>query len=250
MSTDRLVRLGEAYGRHRGLALSTVGRLAGGHGSFFSRVADGRVTFRRVDRAIQWFSDHWPAELQWPNELPRPVPSPGAPADTANPVGTRPVDPLRAVELARECARSRTAAGDGPGARDAEAVALQAATTLRTDGRLASPAALCQALQVSRDVYYDVVRRFGGARGSRGGTRSGSDSDRMLRALVDSGDVRFALRRALHGGAGGGPGVPDAEPSPGTNADGAGVAGPDGTDASPPRSFDPPAPDSATNGAG
>ena len=188
MSTDRLIRLAESYARHHRLALSTVGRLAGGHGHFFDRVANGRVTFRRVDRSIQWFSDHWPAELGWPHELPRPEPTPGAPADA--PTGG--TDPVQAVRLAREGAATAVATGDSTGLRDAEAAALKAGSVLREDGRIASPAALCEALQVSRDVYYDVVRRFAGARGARRQTRSGSDSHRLLSALVASGDARFA----------------------------------------------------------
>lgn len=195
MSPDDLIRLGRAYGRFRGLALSTVGRLAGGQGAFFQRVAAGRVTIRRVDRAVQWFSDHWPAELAWPEDLLRPEPQPGSPAAIAAEAGPAD-DPVQAVRAALDLARARAGAGDLEGARRAEDAAVEAGSRLRPDGRIASVPALCDALHLSRDVYYDVVRRFGGRRGIGRRTRNGSASDRMLRALAKAGDTRFALFRA------------------------------------------------------
>ena len=194
MSPDDLTRLGHAYGRFRGLALSTVGRLAGGQGAFFQRVAAGRVTIRRLDRAAQWFSDHWPAELAWPEDLLRPQPQPGSPAATAAAEGP-PDDPVQTVRAALDLARARAEAGDREGARRARETAVEAGSRLRADGRVASVPALCNALHLSRDVYYDVVRRFAGRRGIGRQTRSGSASDRMLRALVKAGDTRFARFR-------------------------------------------------------
>lgn len=192
MSADDLIHLARAYARFRGLALSTVGRLAGGQGAFFDRVAAGRVTIRRVDRTVQWFSDHWPAELAWPRHLLRPEPQPGSPA--ANTVRADPADdPVQAVRGALDLARARAEAGDGEGARKAEEAAFRAGSRLRPDGRIESVAALCDALDLSRDVYYDVVRRFAGRRGIGRRTRGGSASDRMLRALTIAGDTRFAL---------------------------------------------------------
>lgn len=194
MSADALIRLGRAYARRRGLALSTVGRLAGGQGAFFDRVAAGRVTIRRVDRAIQWFSDHWPAELAWPRDLLRPEPRPGSPAASAA-EDYMTDDPVEAVRAALDLARARAEAGDPEGARKAEEAAFEAGSRLRPDGRIASVPALCDALRLSRHVYYDVVRRFAGRRGIGRRTRSGSASDRMLRALARAGDTRFALFR-------------------------------------------------------
>ena len=196
MSPDELIRLGRAYGRFRGLALSTVGRLAGGQGAFFQRVAAGRVTIRRIDRAVQWFSDHWPAGLTWPEDLLRPEPQPGSPAAAAAAEEGPVDDPVLAVRAALDLARARAEAGDREGARRAEDVAVKAGSRLRPDGRIASVPALCDALHLSRDVYYDVVRRFAGRRGIGRRTRTGSASDRMLRALANAGDTRFALFRA------------------------------------------------------
>lgn len=195
MSPDDVIRLGRAYARFRGLALSTVGRLAGGQGAFFQRVAAGRVTIRRVDRSVQWFSDHWPAELAWPGDLVRPEPRPGSLAASAI-ENDAAEDPVQVVRAALVLATARAEAGDREGARRAEDAAVAAGSRLRPDGRIASVPALCDALHVSRDVYYDVVRRFAGRRGIGRRTRSGSASDRMLRALANAGDTRFALFRA------------------------------------------------------
>ena len=195
MSPDDVIRLGRAYARARGLALSTVGRLAGGQGAFFDRVAAGRVTIRRADRAVQWLSDHWPATLAWPEDLLRPEPQPGSLAASAV-ENDAAEDPVQAVRAALDLARARAEAGDREGARRAEAAAVAAGSRLRPDGRIASVPALCDALHLSRDVYYDVVRRFAGRRGIGRRTRRGSASDRMLRALANAGDTRFALFRA------------------------------------------------------
>ena len=197
MSTERLIRLGQTYGHSCGLALSTVGRLAGGHGAFFARVAEGRVTFRRVDRAIQWFSDHWPADVRWPEDVPRPEPTPGSAAARSMLRGPEPSprDPLETVRAARRRMATAMATGDRDGVRTAEQAAFRAGMRLGPNRRIASPGALCEALHVSRAVYYDVVRRFAHGRGPRRRTRPGSDSDRMLRALTDAGDARFACRR-------------------------------------------------------
>ena len=214
MSADDLIRLGRTYARSRGLALSTVGRLAGGQGAFFERVATGRVTIRRVDRAIQWFSDHWPAGLRWPEDLLRPEPRPGSPAAVALQEHPRD-DPVRAVWAALALERARAEAGDREGARRAADAAFQAGSRLRPDGRIASVAALCDALHLSRDVYYDVVRRFAGRRGIGRRTRTGSASDRMLRALTQAGDTRFALFRGRLQRMPANDPDPDAAPAPG-----------------------------------
>ena len=193
MSPDQLIHLGQVYANARGLALSTVGRIAGGQGRFFHRVADGRVTLRRVERVAQWFSDHWPAELPWPDGVLRPEPAHGSPAAMGETGGAAGADPLQAVRASLELAQARAGAGDLAGARNARNAAFEAGTRLRSDGRIASAAALCEALQLSGHVYYDVVRRFSGRRGRGRRTRRGSASDRMLRALLAAGDTRFSL---------------------------------------------------------
>ena len=44
--------LRKTYAEHRGIALSTLGRIGMGSGKFFDRIAEGRVTIRRADLAL------------------------------------------------------------------------------------------------------------------------------------------------------------------------------------------------------
>ena len=56
--------------------MSTLGTYAAGHGEFFKRFTQGRVTIRRAEAILQWFSDNWPGDLEWPQGVPRPEPTP------------------------------------------------------------------------------------------------------------------------------------------------------------------------------
>lgn len=73
MDTKMLVNLAEAYAAHRGLKLSTVATYAATDGKFFKGLEDGAsCTLRRAATVLQWFSDNWPADLEWPRQIPRP----------------------------------------------------------------------------------------------------------------------------------------------------------------------------------
>ena len=55
----------------------TIGRLASGSGDFYARLKRGHdLTTRRAERVVQWLSDHWPSDLEWPEDIPRPTPQP------------------------------------------------------------------------------------------------------------------------------------------------------------------------------
>lgn len=84
---------------------STIANKAAGQAHFFRRMRAGAsVTVDRAQRILQWFSDHWPLDLEWPLEIPRPDPGPDAvcfagvrtltstsPAPSETPAGARPV---------------------------------------------------------------------------------------------------------------------------------------------------------------
>lgn len=73
MNTDTLIELARAYGAHSGLTLSTVSTYAADDGKFFAKIAGGAsCTIRKAERITQWFSDNWPADLEWPRSIPRP----------------------------------------------------------------------------------------------------------------------------------------------------------------------------------
>ena len=77
---DYLPRLIAQYARHKGLAVTTASRMAGGRYDICDRAASGRITLGRAARIVQWLSDHWPEGAEWPPDIPRPVPTPERPA--------------------------------------------------------------------------------------------------------------------------------------------------------------------------
>ena len=72
---EHLLRLAARYGSQKALALSTVSLYAAGQGQLLARLQAGcGITVARRDRILQWFSDHWPEEVSWPDDIDRPVP--------------------------------------------------------------------------------------------------------------------------------------------------------------------------------
>ena len=71
-----LVTLASGYAHWRGVSLWRVGHLAANRGSFFVDLRDGRrhCQTNTYSRVLQWFSDHWPADLAWPADVQRPQP--------------------------------------------------------------------------------------------------------------------------------------------------------------------------------
>ncbi|WP_146193168.1 hypothetical protein [Maritimibacter sp. 55A14] len=44
-----------------------------GNARLFQRLRDGHgTTIRTYNKVLQWFSDHWPEDLDWPSDIPRP----------------------------------------------------------------------------------------------------------------------------------------------------------------------------------
>ncbi len=81
----KLVILARTYAKARNIGLWRAGHLAAGRGSFFVDLASGKRTCTTGlhIRVTQWFSDHWPSDLDWPSDIPRPTPTPGSPAAEA-----------------------------------------------------------------------------------------------------------------------------------------------------------------------
>ena len=76
-SIAQLIRLAACYAEHTGRRESTVSRLATGSGATIARLRNGAaITTRRMAAASAWFSDHWPADIEWPGDIPRPEPNP------------------------------------------------------------------------------------------------------------------------------------------------------------------------------
>lgn len=73
MTIRNLLTLAETYSAHTSLKLSTIGVYALNDGKFFLRLQDGAgCTVRTAERAAQWFSDNWPADVAWPRDVARP----------------------------------------------------------------------------------------------------------------------------------------------------------------------------------
>ena len=76
MHFDDLLALARIYSATTRLSLSTIGNHALNNGRFFQRLLQGEgCTVRNYNRVLQWFSDHWPEGLAWPQDIPRPEPS-------------------------------------------------------------------------------------------------------------------------------------------------------------------------------
>lgn len=73
-----ILRLANRYATARHIATSTLAREAAGSSTWFERCVTGRVTIRSATAVVQWLSDHWPKELEWPVDIVRPESGSGA----------------------------------------------------------------------------------------------------------------------------------------------------------------------------
>lgn len=76
MDMKSLLALAEIYALHYDITHWTLSYRVFRKGDFFNRLRAGRgCTVRSYNRAVQWFSDHWPAGVAWPADIPRPKPA-------------------------------------------------------------------------------------------------------------------------------------------------------------------------------
>ena len=70
----QLIDLASTYERLAGVTPSSSGKRALNDNTFFSRIAKGDgFNVKTFDRLVQWFSDQWPENAEWPADLPRPI---------------------------------------------------------------------------------------------------------------------------------------------------------------------------------
>jgi hypothetical protein len=74
MLTDQIARLADAHSHHRQLKLSTVSTYAANDGKWLESIRKPGVscTLRKALAVVEWFSRHWPSDLDWPSDIPRP----------------------------------------------------------------------------------------------------------------------------------------------------------------------------------
>lgn len=72
---DRLLLLATQYSAATNLSTARVATLVHNQGAFFKRLEDGAgCTVDTYEKCLQWFSDHWPEGLAWPENVLRPMP--------------------------------------------------------------------------------------------------------------------------------------------------------------------------------
>jgi hypothetical protein len=75
MLASDLLTLAEAYARATRRSLATVGLRSCGNDQVFQRLARGKgCNSKTIERAADWFAEHWPPDVPWPLESPPPCP--------------------------------------------------------------------------------------------------------------------------------------------------------------------------------
>ena len=183
MFTEHLLHLAKLHASKSGLALSTLATYAANDGGLFGRLKRGRdVTSRRAERIIQWFSDNWPVDLDWPADIPRPDPAKDSPHILA-------LAEKFGIDLNKPEPESEKLVLDDKGH-----LANPRALVERLAGHTVKVAGDSQGL-IDRwmSTYYQVIAHYGdGGKRAHTTPRAGTMSFGIVTALVDVGDVRFA----------------------------------------------------------
>lgn len=81
-----LLTVARAYCTATGRSMARVATLIHDQGALFKKLeAGGSCTIATFDKAMRWFSDHWPASAVWPEGVTRPTPSDPTPTETRTP---------------------------------------------------------------------------------------------------------------------------------------------------------------------
>lgn len=74
--------LARSLAAHRNWALSTVSLYSAKSGKLYREYEEklrngqpAQILNTRRDRILQWFSDNWPCDLEWPDHVDRPTPA-------------------------------------------------------------------------------------------------------------------------------------------------------------------------------
>ena len=74
--TEQLSIVAQAYTKATGKSLARISTLIfNGGGRLDTIIGGGDLNTRSFEKAMGWFSDNWPADMEWPSHIPRPVPS-------------------------------------------------------------------------------------------------------------------------------------------------------------------------------
>lgn len=73
-TTANILLLADIYGTHAGLSHWRVAFLLRGDGTFLKKLRDGATcTLKTAESVLAWFSANWPADLEWPAGIARPL---------------------------------------------------------------------------------------------------------------------------------------------------------------------------------
>ena len=68
-----LILLADTLAAHGGVTHFAISMRALGKGDFFKNLKDGRdCRTSTAAKLLQWFSDNWASDLEWPRSVPRP----------------------------------------------------------------------------------------------------------------------------------------------------------------------------------
>lgn len=71
---NELLCVARRYGAIEGVPLSTVSSRVLNDGKKLRALEEGAdITVGRLEDALRWFSEHWPADTDWPVDVPRPT---------------------------------------------------------------------------------------------------------------------------------------------------------------------------------
>ena len=71
---NALITLAQTLAAHQGVTHFAISMRAVGKGDFFKNMIERGYDCRTrtAARLMQWFSDNWPSDLEWPRDVPRP----------------------------------------------------------------------------------------------------------------------------------------------------------------------------------
>ncbi|MGG3813436.1 hypothetical protein ABEV34_17530 [Methylorubrum rhodesianum] len=73
---DQLLTVSEAYAQAVGRSEARISTIVFGSGNAISRLRGGAdMGSERLHNGLQWFTDNWPADADWPAGVPRPAKS-------------------------------------------------------------------------------------------------------------------------------------------------------------------------------
>ncbi len=76
MNTDNLLILANIYSSHVGRSEATLSNWIFGNARLFKRLHDGcSCNVATYNKALNWFSNNWSDDLEWPTSIERPKPT-------------------------------------------------------------------------------------------------------------------------------------------------------------------------------